>query len=159
MQVLYGIEANFIIEEVPEFIEFIANKTELFDYRQRIFFFEKKEHAEYAKGALIEAGLFEESLKAYYIESGVKGETFDDFGIEMETGYYLFSELLCLFSITHGSEEEIQMAKYQFQEHIVFTAKNNSSAPVYFSELHLRELINGIADAYDIQVSFLDLDK
>ncbi|GLB58186.1 hypothetical protein [Cytobacillus sp. NCCP-133] len=156
---VFGVEANHIIEELPEFIEFIKNETRLSELQKNIFLFEKKEDAQFAQSALMDAALFEDFSLLYYIINGEKGETFDDFGIESKSGFYLFSELLCAFVISGGVKENIQMAKYQFQEHLVFTGKEDNVKPMYFAELHLKELIIGIANAYDIQVSFLDLDK
>ncbi|KON87059.1 hypothetical protein AF332_09715 [Sporosarcina globispora] len=157
MQTLYGVEASYIIQEVPEFMNLIRMETELFDFQQNTFMFEQMDHADFTKNVLVEAGLFEGFFKLYYIKSGEKGETFNDFAIEIDSGSCLFTEPLCAFTITGGHSEDIQMAVYQFQEHLVFTAKEDKM--VYFSELHLKDLIIGIAEAYDIQVSFLDLDK
>ncbi|MGN7178342.1 hypothetical protein [Cytobacillus sp. SAFR-174] len=159
MKILYGVEAGYIIQDVPEFMNLIKNNTELFDFQQNIFLFEERNDAEFTKSVLVDAGLFEEFFKLCYIKSGVKGETFEDFAIETESGVCLFSELLSAFTITGGNKEDIRMAVYQFQEHLVFTKKEEKMPAVYFSELHLKDLIIGIAEAYDIQVSFLDLDK
>ncbi|MBG9444866.1 hypothetical protein [Cytobacillus firmus] len=159
MKILYGVEAGYIIQDVPEFMNLIKNNTELFDFQQSIFLFEERTHAEFTKSVLVDAGLFEEFFKLYYIKSGVKGETFEDFAIETESGVCLFTELLSAFTITGGNMEDIRMAVYQFQEHLVFTAKEDTMPAVYFTEFHLKDLIIGIAEAYDIQVSFLDLDK
>ncbi|MBX9973020.1 hypothetical protein [Cytobacillus firmus] len=158
MKILYGVEASYIIQDVPEFMDLIKKETDLFDFQQSTFLFEQMAHAEFTRSVLVEAGLFEEFFKLCYINSGVKGDTFDDYAIETDSGFCLFTELLSAFTITGGSEEDIRMAVYQFQEHLVFTAKEEVPL-VYFSELHLKDLIIGIAEAYDIQVSFLDLDK
>lgn len=159
MKILYGVEAGYIIQDVPEFMNLIKNNTELFDFRQSIFLLEERDDAEFTKNVLTDAGLFEELFVLCYIKSGVKGETFEDFAIETENGVFLFTEHLSAFTITGGNKEDIRMALLQFQEHLVFTAKEEKMPAVYFSELHLKELITGIAQAYDIQVSFLDLDK
>ncbi|WP_264738547.1 hypothetical protein [Cytobacillus firmus] len=158
MKILYGVEASFIIQDVPEFMDLIKKETDLFDFQQSTFLFEQMAHAEFTRSVLVEAGLYEEFFKLCYINSGVKGETFNDYALETDSGFCLFTELLSAFTITGGSEEDIRMAVYQFQEHLVFTAKEEVPL-VYFSELHLKDLIIGIAEAYDIQVSFLDLDK
>ncbi|MBT2687085.1 hypothetical protein J7I93_02690 [Bacillus sp. ISL-47] len=159
MKFLYGVEANYIVEDVPEFMDFIKKETELFDFQRSIFLFENDSDAELAKNLLIESNLIEGSSLLYYITNGEKGESFDDFGLESAKGFYLYPEMLCAFFITRGDAEDIQMAKYQFHEHLVFTAKDDDIGLIYFSELHLKDLINGIAEAYDIEVSFLDLDK
>jgi hypothetical protein len=159
MKVLYGVEANYIVEEVPEFMDFIKKETEFFDFQKCLFLYENKDQAELAKSLLVESDLYEGTSLLYYIINGEKGETFDDFGLKSAKGYYLYSELLCAFFITGGAAEAIRMAEYQFQEHLVFTAKDVNAGQIYISELHLQDLIKGIAKAYDIQVSFLDLDK
>ncbi|RBP94158.1 hypothetical protein DFO70_105404 [Cytobacillus firmus] len=159
MKILFGVEASYIIQDVPEFMNLIKRETELFDFQQSTFLFEQMAHAEFTRSVLAEAGLFEEFFTLWYIKSGVKGETFDDFAIETDSGFCLFTEFLSAFTITGGSAVDIRMAVYQFQEHLVFTAKDEEVPLVYFSELHLKDLIIGIAEAYDIQVSFLDLDK
>lgn len=159
MEVLFGVEANYIIEDVPEFVDFIKGATELFDFQEGIFIFKNKYDAELTKDALMESGLFETSSLLLYIKIGEIGKTFYDFGLESQKGFYLFPESLCAFTIIGGDSEAIQMAEFQFQEHLVFTEKNEQAGRIYFTEHHLKDLMTGISAAYDIQVSFLDLDK
>lgn len=159
MKKLFGIEANYIIEEVPEFVALIKEQTKIIDFHDQIFLFEKQSEAEKAEHLLKEVNLFENKLHLLLINEGEKGETFFDFGMESEDRNFLFIENLCAFCIEKGDPEAVEMAVFQFQEHLVFTAENEKPGTIYFSERHLQDLIKGIADAYDIQVSFLDLDK
>lgn len=158
MKILYSVEANHIIDEVPEFKDIIENETNLFDYYENIFIFLKKEDARLTEELLTEVGLFENQMDFYLVRNGVKGDSFSDFGIEAHNGIYLRKELLCAFSIKCGEEDSVQMASLQLQEHFVFK-ENSQSKVIYFIENHLKDLMKGIADAYDIEVSFFELDK
>lgn len=158
MKIFYAVEANNIIEDIPEFKAFILHNTKVFDYIESIFIYESKNEALESEVILNEAGLFENQFELVLSDNGIQGETFHDFGLLTQTSTYLLKELICAFSIIGGDEAAIQMAKIQFQEHLIFETTDEGMA-VYFTEKHLKELINGIANAYDIQVSFFELDK
>ncbi|MBU8879375.1 hypothetical protein BGM26_10305 [Bacillus sp. FJAT-29790] len=158
MKIIYGVEANYIIEEVPECKELIEGETTIFDYHDSTFIYETKEDASLAEDLLREVGLFENQTDLILVGEGEKGDTFFDFGMESSHGTYLLKELLCAFSIVRGNSDAIQMATFQLQEHFIFKAESDIAA-IYFAELHLQDLIEGIAVAYDIEVSFFELDK
>ncbi|MCA1031726.1 hypothetical protein LCL95_11890 [Bacillus timonensis] len=85
--------------------------------------------------------------------------SFDDYGIRTINHLnYLFLDMVSAFIIKNGNKEQIEMALYQFEEHIIATDEGQPS-PIYFIDCHLEKLIKGIAKAYDIEVSFFDLDK
>ncbi|MBY0122398.1 hypothetical protein [Bacillus sp. S/N-304-OC-R1] len=158
MKIFYAVEANNIIEDVPEFKALILSETKVFDCIESLFIYKLDNEAEQTELLLNEAGLFENRFELIYTNQGIKGENFNDFGLVTNTNTYLLKELICVFAIVGGEETAIQMAKFQLQEHVIYETSYDDRE-VFFTEHHLKDLINGIANAYDIQVSFFELDK
>ena len=158
MKIFYAVEANTIIEEVPEFKELLRLDTELVDYIDSSFVYESAHAADEAEQLLREADLYENRFKLVHIEQCTKGETFEDFAIVTSTNSYLIMECICAFTIIGGTKEAVQMAILQLEEHLICVSFHNSSA-IYVVEHHLKDLVKGIAKAYDIEVSFFELDK
>lgn len=80
--------------------------------------------------------------------------TFSDYGFSSPTTNYLFKDLVSCFSIESGTEQDIEMALLQFDEHLI--ASNES---IYFIDLQHHTLIEKIASAYKITIHFFELDK
>ncbi|KAB2338510.1 hypothetical protein F7731_02820 [Cytobacillus depressus] len=158
MRIYYAVEANTIIEEVPEFKALIFSETNIFDSYEGIFIFETKEAASQLEILLEEAGLLESQFELILAKDGIKGETFADFGFVTEHCTYLLHDLVCSFSIKGGDKISIEMANLQLHEHLIYESYLENK-PIYFIERHLKDLVKGIANAYDIEVSFFELDK
>ncbi|MBS4191283.1 hypothetical protein KHA94_13925 [Bacillus sp. FJAT-49705] len=158
MKIIFAVEANNIIEEVPEFMELLVKETKVFDFHDLTFMFETYAEASHAEELLREADLLENHFELLLVDNGEKGETFFDFGIETPNRTYLLKDLLCSFSIIGGDYDSIRMAVLQVDEHLIYKTVHEKET-VYFVESHLIELVKGIADAYDIKVSFFELDK
>ena len=158
MNIFYAVEANNIIEEVPEFKALILCNTNVFESFEAIFIYKSEMDAEESKSLLLEAGLFENQFELILTANGVIGETFTDFGFLTKNHSFLLKEMVCGFLISRGEKEAIQMALFQLEEHLIFKTENEEDA-FYFVEQHLKELVEGIANAYDIEVSFFELDK
>ncbi|MEH7345522.1 hypothetical protein V7122_16835 [Bacillus sp. JJ1532] len=158
MNIFYAVEANIIMEEVPNFKAIILSDTNVFDFIETIFIYESEKDAVESKILLLEAGLFENQFELIQLTPGVIGDTFTDFGFITNSHTFLLKEMVCGFSICGGANEAIQMALFQLEEHLIFNTENEKAA-IYFVEHHLKDLVKGIANAYDIEVSFFELDK
>ncbi|WNS74288.1 hypothetical protein RRV45_15365 [Bacillus sp. DTU_2020_1000418_1_SI_GHA_SEK_038] len=158
MNIVYAVEANSIIEEVPEFKALVLSDTNIIDFFESIYIYESESDAVESKNLLLEAELFENQFELILTSHGVPGETFTDFGFITSTRTFLLKEMVCVFSICVGAKEEIEMALFQLEEHLIFKTVNEE-ADIFFVEKHLKELVKGIANAYDIEVSFFELDK
>ncbi|MEB1806573.1 MAG: hypothetical protein LPK26_04570 [Bacillaceae bacterium] len=86
--------------------------------------------------------LFEE-LKVY--------EKFSDYGWKGKL-YYLYRELVLPFKIVDGEEVQIKMATIQMEEDLI---AYDYTKQTYYVDFHVKELIEGYANAYEIHVEFL----
>ncbi|WP_336989516.1 hypothetical protein [Bacillus infantis] len=159
MKIFYAAEASSLIGELPEFDLLLRNETSLKDTAGTLYLFESEQDRETAVFLLKEGHLFEDRHLLIYLEDAIMGEHFDDCGTISENGeYYLWMELVRPFAITAGEPAQREMALLQFEEHLA-ASSSLTCGRVYFIGVHLEELALGIARAYDIEVSFLDLDK
>ncbi|WLR49775.1 hypothetical protein LC040_10690 [Bacillus tianshenii] len=81
-----------------------------------------------------------------------------DYAIMSRTDAYFFADLVAAFKIINGKDEQKEMALYQIEEDLVASAKIDNTK-VFFIDKKDKLLIEGYAEAYDIEVSFLHLDK
>ncbi|MDQ0269433.1 hypothetical protein [Cytobacillus purgationiresistens] len=159
MKRLFCIEANSIIDSVPELKTIIHHEMNPHLCIEQQYFFLQQQEAKELEKLLLEVGLFENATQCVLLQGGVKGENFYDYGVECDQGIILDMSALCTFIIVKGDAIDRQMAEIQLSEHLVFTYKTEASGTIYYTESHLQELMSGIAHAYHIEVEFLDLDK
>jgi hypothetical protein len=159
LKIVYAVEASILIEEVPEFDLLLRNETSLKDTAGTIYLYESEQDRETAVFLLKEGHLLEDRHLLISLENAIMWEHFNDCGTISENGeYYLWLELVLPFTVTAGDLIQQEMALLQFEEHLAASA-SLACGRVYFIGVHLKELASGIARAYDIEVSFLDLDK
>lgn len=154
MKLLYGIEIQNInnVDITP----FVHN---IFDKDNDLFIYASKDECNIIEQYVIDLGISFELFPLYYLNRPEITNLFYDYGFQSEDQqhYYLYADNVCAFSIIGGKEEQIMMAQYQYNEHIIAT---NLDVPIlYCVDKHQIELMKGIAKAYDIEVSFFDLDK
>ena len=155
MKLMYGIEAK-----VPINLEWFQRlSVELTDHDHEIFIFDNEEEASLIKQSLINVDKFEEEHLLIALEHPpTKMPIFSDYGFVTETQSYLLAEIVCTFSILSGLTEDIEMAKLQIEEHLIASETWNQQT-IYYVDNNQKELIQGFSTAYNIEVSFLDLDK
>ncbi|MGD6841354.1 hypothetical protein ACQCVH_02435 [Bacillus infantis] len=159
MKIVYAAEASSLIEELPEFDLLLRTETNLKDTAGTIYLYDSAQDRETAVFLLKEGHLLEDQHFLISLEDAIIGEHFDDCGTISENGgYYLWLELVLPFAITVGDPTQREMALLQLEEHLA-ASSSPACGHVYFIGVHLKELASGIARAYDIEVSFLDLDK
>lgn len=159
MKIVYAAEASSLIEELPEFDLLLRNETNLKDTAGNIYLYDSAQDRETAVFLLKEGHLLEDQHILISLEDAIIGEHFDDCGTISENGgYYLWLELVLPFAITDGDPTQREMALLQLEEHLA-ASSSPACGHFYFIGVHLKELASGIARAYDIEVSFLDLDK
>ncbi|UII54847.1 hypothetical protein LS684_14430 [Cytobacillus spongiae] len=120
--------------------------------------YEQEDERSIAVDLLKEGDMYENVHTLFQTSPGHPGESFTDYGFVSKGDVYLYIELLEAFTIIKGETDGSSMAIYQMEEHVVYTTIEGAIA-IYFIDRHLKELIPRIASAYDIEVSFLDLDK
>ncbi|MCA0986016.1 hypothetical protein [Guptibacillus algicola] len=73
-----------------------------------------------------------------------------DYGlISQNNRNYLYENMVTPFSIKKGEDEQIQMALLQIEEHLIATDQN-----IMYVDVMQKELMEGIARAYQIELSF-----
>jgi hypothetical protein len=154
MQVFFAIEANPIIKELPEFEQLLRTEAPPQLVHGTLYIYGQLAMAEAASALLAEADLHEDTHQLIKVE-GSAGADFYDYGFHIGTDTYLYTNDLSAFTITDGSDTQIEMALFQLEEHLVYT----SSEDIYFTINHYTDLVLGIVKAYEVKVEFLDLDK
>lgn len=158
MRKAFAVEAKANINEFPEILDLLVHETN-YNWKEHPFFiYLIEEEALFAKELLEAADLFEFYHPLFVVANGKKGEAFTDLALELDVDTCcLFASDVTAFSISDGDQNEIQMAKYQFEEHLAFETSENGK-DFYFIEKHNQELIQNIAKAYGIDITFA-LDK
>ena len=82
---------------------------------------------------------------------------FSDYGFQTNSFSYLFKDMVSSFYFTSGKEEEIAMAILQMDDCLL--AVEHGVKECYFIDKEYRPFVEKVGKAYDIEVSFLDLDK
>ncbi|MDP4164486.1 MAG: hypothetical protein Q8898_15430 [Bacillota bacterium] len=158
MQTRFAVEASIGIEDT-QMEDLLLEVTDCLEFEGYFFIYHSLEEALQAKELLAIGNCFEEFHPLCFLASGSEGPAFFDFGIKSKiNGYYLLIEHLSMFTITGGESTDMEMAVYQFEEHLVFSAKEQNKT-FYFIESKDEELIRNIAKAYGVEVSFFILDK
>ncbi|PLR76496.1 hypothetical protein CU633_16180 [Bacillus sp. V3-13] len=159
MIIHYGIEATHIIGQVPEFIELVRRETSPDDEHDSMFIYRSADASSLATNLLLEGELYEDIHLLILLTNATTGDVFSDYGfISEKQNHYLFKSMVSCFLIKNGDKIAVEMAQLQMEEHLVARTKTNGDE-LFFVALHDQELIGRIAKAYDIEVSFLDLDK
>ncbi|MDN3016512.1 hypothetical protein PH210_09950 [Paenibacillus sp. BSR1-1] len=154
----FAVEANSEIADFPEFHDLLFEETNINWNVRNFFIYLIDEEANLAQELLKAAELFEHIHPLFVVANGKKSTTFEDYALELDVDHCgLFASDIIPFCITKGNQNDIQMAMYQFEEHLVFETRENGSA-LFFIDKNNIELIHKIARAYDIVVTFA-LDK
>lgn len=158
MRILQGIEVKPFFFDVPEFRDFFESEFKYERKTGNFYLFSDLETADQAKEVLNEALLFEESHDIIELEQGQNGELFEDYGFTIKDKIYIFNDMVCAFYMTSENSENLEMAKYQLEEHLVFST-HEEKHEIFFVDLQLKKLAIGIAAAYNCKVTFFNLDK
>jgi pyruvate/2-oxoacid:ferredoxin oxidoreductase alpha subunit len=103
---------------------------------------------------LNEYNVFETEFTLYKLEKPEKKRTFIDFGfLSNEKNYYLYAELVIPFTISGHNEKNVHTALEQMDEHLIAIDETPERTQYYVERYH-QQLIEGIADAYRVIVTF-----
>ena len=150
-------------------LELIKETTEISSENKRVASFIKKHNLDvYDYGVIItneeEVDFFiqffqkEDVYDAKYflfkIEAPEPKSVFTDFGIiSNNDNAYLYEELIIPFTTSGNNEKDILTALEQMDEHLV-AIDHDTKKTIYFVERYHQQLIEGIANAYNINVIF-----
>jgi hypothetical protein len=161
MKFRHGVEMN-TSHNHPDFysqiIEDISKNVKILDRDSDLFIVVRKEEFQWLKNYLIAKNIWEESYLLIEIENPTLTDLFSDYGFKTSNGkYFLYQDLVAAFTITSGESQSKMMALYQIEEHLI--AQESNDLTIYFIDVQQIDLIHKYAYAYDMKVSFFDLDK
>jgi len=156
MKKFIGLElVNETSEILPDYrdIQHFINQHHL-DYYQFGIIVNNSGEEQQLENLLKENNVFEAGFTLYLLENPDPKNTFIDFGFtSKEKKYYLYEELVIPFTTSGYNEKDIQAALEQMDEHLIAT-DTGLDKTLHFVERYHQELIEGIADAYKIIVTF-----
>lgn len=158
MELVIGVEAAALIAEIPEMQALMNSDQNLIHLSGTIYIYQNLTDAMKACDLLLEAGLYENMHPIVLVDSGRLGECFHDYGFRSGAKVFLFKDLLTAFYLEGEDPEQVEMAKAQIEEHLVFETLA-SRHEVLFVDQQFDSLMLGIAKAYNCIPRFLDLDK
>ncbi|WP_377888521.1 hypothetical protein [Alkalihalobacillus sp. R86527] len=155
MSIMYGVELDPPPGALPGLISQLVKKTSelvnAIDRDGKLVIVADKDEAD--------------SLVDYYTSKNAMGERYTltllsqqskptpfltDYGFTSQNNRdYLYENMVTPFSISKGDDEQIEMALLQIEEHLIATDKN-----IMFVDMMQKELMEGIARAYQIELSF-----
>jgi hypothetical protein len=119
------------------------------DRDNELLIFDRKEQLEIAEDTI------EEEFQLFLLTSPKAEMTFTDYGFTSLNGhYYLYCELVSAFTIESDNVENIKMALFQIQEHLIAT-ETRQGQTVYFIDKKLVPLIKKYQQAYEVKILFL----
>jgi hypothetical protein len=158
MEVVIGVEAAALISEIPGFEELMNSDCNVTQRFGTIYIYRNLQAAISACDLLIDAGLYENMHTFIQYDNGRPGECFFDCGFSDGSKVYLFKDLLFAFYLEGDDELQVEMAKAQIEEHLVYET-DFRGLDVLYAEKQFDTLVKGIAQAYNCKARFLDLDK
>jgi DNA polymerase III sliding clamp (beta) subunit (PCNA family) len=119
------------------------------DRDDELLIFDQKEQIE------IDVDTIEEEFQLIQLKTPKVEMTFTDYGFTSNSDqYYLYSELVSAFTIASEKVENIKMALFQIQEHLIAT-DTMQGQPVYFVDKKLAPLVEKYQHAYEVKILFL----
>ncbi len=164
MLLRFGLEMSIVKDKLPGYtatlIKEIADVATIIDRDEQLLIVATAKEALELQDFLIAKNLFEDFFLLIELHNPETKETFYDYGIHsLQEKDYLFLEMVSVFTIDKGKKEQIEMSLYQFEEHLLCIDTGYESKKYYYVDRNFIDLVNKIAQAYDIEVSFFDLDK
>ncbi|TKD70103.1 hypothetical protein [Pseudalkalibacillus hwajinpoensis] len=156
MNPVYGVEMKPPKGKLPGFTAQLVKKTAelatVIDRDKQLVIISNKQEARALKDYYISKGVYEECYTLLPLSKvATPTAIFTDYGfISQNHDYYLYNNMVTSFSIKQGEEEEIKMAKLQFEEHLIAQDQN-----IFYIDQSYIELVEGIARAYGIQLKFM----
>lgn len=156
MKTVYAIELNEeLLEDEIELLEQVD--VQIF-VESSILLIPTKQKLERIKNYIMDIGKYEESYQLIELKQAERTDLFYDFGFIIGDSSYLITELICSFNIIQGQKEQIDMALLQMEECLLAIHQEDKQR-FFFIDIQQKELIERFAKAYEIEVSFFDLDK
>lgn len=163
MKARFGVEMSIIKDTlsgpIAGVVKEVATIANIIDHDQQMFIVGTEIEARTVQEYLNSKDLFEDLFEIIQVENPDMTDQFTDYGFRsLSDNVYLFREMIAAFSIEKGDLEQLKMALYQIEEYLIGIESVNETN-YYLIDRNFIDLINGFAKAYDIEVSFFNLDK
>lgn len=150
MNILYGVELSGPSTLHSDLLLTIKEKTRLVDHDDTIVIVSTFLEAERLKSLVEEQTMFEGLHTLVLLDNPELTSLYSDYGFKSHSNkIYLFQELVQSFTIRATDPVQEKMALLQFEEHLI--AKDGA---FLYIDSQLIELVQGIATAYSIDVTF-----
>ena len=160
MNRMFGLEISCSLES-PSYFQNVLDQLKetacISDIDDQLLIFESASEAKFIKKILNDKCMLEETYILIRLENPRVSSSFTDYGFESESYHYLYEDMVSMFKVVSGNKEDIEMALLQMNESIIGIEIVNSTT--YIIDKEQKEFIEKVAKAYDIEVSFLVLDK
>ncbi|WP_230499240.1 hypothetical protein [Sutcliffiella rhizosphaerae] len=156
---MFGLEIQ-CGEEQPAYFQNLLLQlkeiTSIFDVDGNLLITNASLEAKMVKNLLTDRSILEESYALIFLETPNASPLFTDYGFMTDQhNHFVYKDMVSIFKIVSGKKEDIEMALIQFEETIIGIENNK----LYIIDKDSTEYIIKVAKAYDIEVSFFDLDK
>ncbi|RFU65694.1 hypothetical protein [Peribacillus glennii] len=158
MQTVFAIELAYTRSEFPDLFELLAGQSGGCDIFGPFLIVGSRADADFFKEVTNAADSFVDSHELLSDGCFIPLELFSDYGFQTNTSTYLFKESLSCFRIASGGKTERGMALLELDEILIASWDDHGHIHFFVDEFQ-KDLVLGLAKAYDIEVSFLHLDK
>jgi hypothetical protein len=158
---MYGLEIQ-CADDKPQYFQNLLLQmkqiTSIFDVDDNLLIANSAMEAKVVKNMLADRCILEETYVLSLLENPIASSLFTDYGFVTEkNNHFLYQEMVSIFRIESGKQEDINMFLIQLEESII--AMEEQFKKSYIIDKEHKEYIIKVAKAYDIEVSFFDLDK
>ncbi len=161
MKSMFGLEIQCAYDKPQYFQNLllqIKQITSIFDVDDNLLIANTALEAKVLKNMLADRCILEETYALSLLENPVASSLFSDYGFVTEkNNHFLYQDMVSIFLIESGKQEDIHMFLIQLEESIIATEEQYKKS--YIIDKEYKEYIIKVAKAYDIEVSFFDLDK
>lgn len=161
MKRMYGLEIQ-CADDKPQYFQNLLLQlkqiSSIFDVDDNLLITDTAMEAKVIKNMLADRCILEETYTLSLLENPIASSLFSDYGFVTErNNYYLYQDMVSIYQIESGKAEDITMFITQMDESIIALEEQYKKS--YIIDKENKEYVVKVAQAYDIEVSFFDLDK
>ncbi|MCM3617805.1 hypothetical protein M3936_09465 [Sutcliffiella horikoshii] len=161
MKRMYGLEIK-CADDKPQYFQNLLLQlkqiSSIFDVDDNLLITDTAMEAKVIKNMLADRCILEETYTLSLLENPIASSLFSDYGFVTErNNHYLYQDMVSIYQIESGKAEDITMFITQMDESIIALEEQYKKS--YIIDKENKEYVVKVAQAYDIEVSFFDLDK
>lgn len=161
MKSMFGLEIQ-CADDKPQYFQNLLLQLKqiasIFDVDDNLLIADSAMEAKVVKNMLAERSILEETYVLSLLENPNASSLFTDYGfITDKNNYFLYQNMVSVFRIDSGKLDDINMFLTQMEESIIAVEEQYKKS--YIIDKENKEYVIKVGSAYDIEVSFFDLDK